>query len=560
MRNKKGIFAAAVFLLLALLPVPAAGAAVARGAEYAMPQASESETDAVSRSPEDAAREIWEYELAQADVSDYEEYLRVGLAPYAGTGTEWLLLCLVEWRPKLDYSVYNSALDMYLDSAGSLKATDYQRIYMVKSALSVDGEEIGRIIRDHTGREGIMSSIYGLILANSGNYLTREERLGFAAKLVELQLEDGGFALSGKYGDADITAMALQALAPYRDEYEDEIDRALERLSVLQRENGGFASYGIENAESCAQVLMALCALDIDYREDSRFIKNSRTVWDAIGDYACGGGGYSHLRGGAANSMATVQVLTAALCLRKYEAGEGFIYDFNREEPPAETIPEPQPTQGSAAETEPAQPPTENYSSGGDSVGRPGGGISGRFIKTAVISFIALCAAAALAVTALRRRLDRLRALKILIPAVLLAGFTAFSRIETREEHYDALYVEGGLETYISVTGYDGVILSRTKIMAREGGTAFEQLRSALARQRVNVDYGGNEKFGNIYVRGIGGLSEFDYGSLSGWTYRVNGEYPNVSCASFVLEENDYVEWIYTDDGAEDGLKDGDVK
>ena len=78
-------------------------------------------------------------------------------------------------------------------------------------------------------------------------------------------------------------------------------------------------------------------------------------------------------------------------------------------------------------------------------------------------------------------------------------------------------------------------MISRRTVMTGEGETVFEQLKRALAAENMNLDYGGSAVFGNIYVRGIGGLSEFDYGSLSGWTYRVNGDYPNKSCASCVL-------------------------
>ena len=48
------------------------------------------------------------------------------------------------------------------------------------------------------------------------------------------------------------------------------------------------------------------------------------------------------------------------------------------------------------------------------------------------------------------------------------------------------------------------------------------------------------------YIRGIDGISERDFGALSGWVFRVNGEYPNVSCADFALSPGDTVEWIYT--------------
>ena len=48
------------------------------------------------------------------------------------------------------------------------------------------------------------------------------------------------------------------------------------------------------------------------------------------------------------------------------------------------------------------------------------------------------------------------------------------------------------------------------------------------------------------YIAGINYLYEFDFGELSGWTYRVNGEVPSVGCDKYELKDGDKVEWIYT--------------
>ncbi len=42
---------------------------------------------------------------------------------------------------------------------------------------------------------------------------------------------------------------------------------------------------------------------------------------------------------------------------------------------------------------------------------------------------------------------------------------------------------------------------------------------------------------------------EFDYGSRSGWKYKVNGSYPSVGAGGYVLKDGDQVEWIYTTNG-----------
>lgn len=544
MQNKAAVlaFAAAVFFWLSAV----------FGAVFSPDFVSARETAAAaSREAEQAADKIWKYEMEQAGASDYEEYLSAGLVPYAGEGTEWLFICLTQWKPELDFGEYARALDEYLEKNGTLKPVDYQRIALAKSAIGTDREWIINAIREYTGQGGIMSNIYGLILADSGDYIPRSERLLLASELVKMQLPDGGFVLNGQYSDTDVTAMALQALAPYKNEYGDEIERALLRLSELQKDDGGFASYGTENSESSAQVLMALCALDIDYANDERFIKNSVTIWDALCEYECEDGGFSHTKGGMVNGMATAQVLAAAVCLNRYLEGGGFIYDFKNnggagEEAP--TLSENETESRTETETETESAPSKPSADGDFSVK-----ITGALIKTVIICVTVLGALVALAVMLARRRLNKFKALWIILPAVLLIAVTAFSRIETRDEHYASSYFEGEVSTYISVTGCDGEILSRREIKTEPGETAFGQLKRALAAERINLDYGGNAMLGNIYVRGIGGLSEFDYGSLSGWTYRVNGEYPDKSCASCILSEGDYVEWIYTKDGQKEG-------
>ena len=55
--------------------------------------------------------------------------------------------------------------------------------------------------------------------------------------------------------------MALQALAPYQQQYPEVIDAALNVLSAAQTVTGGFESWGAQSSESCAQVILALTAL-----------------------------------------------------------------------------------------------------------------------------------------------------------------------------------------------------------------------------------------------------------------------------------------------------------
>ena len=78
------------------------------------------------------------------------------------------------------------------------------------------------------------------------------------------------------------------------------IDRALAALSAAQCADGGFASWGAENAESTAQVVMALCALGIDPAADERFCKEGGSAVTALLGFR---GGKGILSGGVVAIM-----------------------------------------------------------------------------------------------------------------------------------------------------------------------------------------------------------------------------------------------------------------
>ena len=135
-----------------------------------------------------------------------------------------------------------------------------------------------------------------------------------------------------------------------------------------------------------------------------------------------------------------------------------------------------------------------------------------------------------------------------LIAAVGIVFFS-FARIETKDEYY-AKKISGNIETRIEIIGIDDKMNIPMKIIPiNEGETVFTQLKNASILLKIPISYSGNEKLKNIYVRSIGELKEFDYGSASGWTYTVNGIYPDKSCTDVTLKKGDIVTWIYTDKG-----------
>lgn len=96
----------------------------------------------------------------------------------------------------------------------------------------------------------------------------------------------------------------------------------------------------------------------------------------------------------------------------------------------------------------------------------------------------------------------------------------------------------------------DGVILAPTEYVLRPGDTVFDILDRAVRYNKIQMEYQGADKnsYGSVYIQGIHYLYEFSCGPLSGWMYRVDGEFPNYGCSKYELKDNQTVEWIYTCD------------
>ena len=268
----------------------------------------------------------------------------------------------------------------------SAKATEWHRIALAVLAAGGDPTDFGvyngqpiDLIADGVydrgkttslGRQGINGWIWGLIALDSKRYEIPENayytREDIIKEILAQQLSDGGFALSGKNADPDITAMALQALSPYYnsekrcsytlkstgEEVEKTVrevaDGAVECLSELQLGTGDFKSWGTENVESTDQVLAALCCLGIDPLKDERFIKNGNTLLDGILKYKMSDGGFAHsftfdpenpaAVPNSSNSMAGEQTLYTMAALWRFENNMRRLYDFRPEQ--SETLKE----------------------------------------------------------------------------------------------------------------------------------------------------------------------------------------------------------------------------
>lgn len=89
----------------------------------------------------------------------------------------------------------------------------------------------------------------------------------------------------------------------------------------------------------------------------------------------------------------------------------------------------------------------------------------------------------------------------------------------------------------------DGFIINTLSIDVKKGESVFDATKKACEKSGTTFLFNGSV-FGQ-YVSKIGPIAEKECGDGSGWTYTVNGKYPNVTCNSVILKNGDSVEWIY---------------
>ena len=272
----------------------------------------------------------------------------------SSTGGEWLVLGLA----RAEYGGTDSMNQKYLqnvkkvleDNKGVLstsKYTEYSRVILALTSIGVDARNVagynvleGLADFDNVIQQGVNGPIYALLALDSHDYQIPDVE-GVANKtnrdklidyILAQELSGGGWSLSGSSMDVDMTAAAIQALAPYygsNNKVKLAVDTALEKLSQAQNKNGGFESWGVENCESCAQVIVALTSLGIDPDKDARFVKNGKSSIDALLEYGLEGGGFKHTKSGELNGIATEQAYYALAAYSRFIKGNSALFDMS---------------------------------------------------------------------------------------------------------------------------------------------------------------------------------------------------------------------------------------
>ena len=271
----------------------------------------------------------------------------LGTPGVGSTGGEWMVIGLARSGRTVPAGYYDNVVEYVKAMADAnerlhrAKVTDNARVILALTAIGKDVTNVGghNLLKGldnmaYVQKQGINGPIFTLIALDSHNYptmgdVTREKLIQV---ILDAQLPNGGWNLSGENADTDMTAMAIQALAPYyktNETVKAAVDKALEALSALQRNDGGFGSWGTVNSESCAQVIVALTALGIDPATDSRFVKNGSTVLGALAGFYVDGGGFKHTADGERNGMATEQGYYALAAYFRFLNGQTSLYDMS---------------------------------------------------------------------------------------------------------------------------------------------------------------------------------------------------------------------------------------
>ena len=282
------------------------------------------------------------------------DYIAAKGTPVTGSiGGEWAVLGLARSGrdiPGADdyYASVVGYVRKAMDEDGRLnrsRSTENSRLILALTAMGKDVTHVaGRNLLDGLDsmsfitKQSVNGPVWALLALDSHNYpvsgdVTREK---LVRAILDTQREDGSWPViaSSQVPDVDMTAMAIQALAPYYEnaQVKAAVDAALTFLAGVQNADGTFSEIpGTDaSAESTAQVIVALTALGIDPTADSRFVKSGVSVVDALCGFYVTGGGFRHLMDDAdVDGMATEQGYYALAAYYRLTAGKTSLYDMS---------------------------------------------------------------------------------------------------------------------------------------------------------------------------------------------------------------------------------------
>ena len=540
-----------------------------------------------------------------------------------GTGSiegEWLMLGLA----RAEHTITTENRNTYLDAVRSYinarykdgklydadfkttVSTDNSRIILALSALGEDpqtfvsGKDLlkGYSDFDWVKKQGVNGTIWALIALDSNQYeiptgtTTRDKLI---SEILSKQTTNGGWATAGHVADADMTAMAIQALAPYynRADVKKAVDKALTLLSKTQNGETGayFNSYNELSVESTAQVIVALTSLGSNPAEDDRFITSSGlTLLDGLMHFYNGSGEFKHTVNGQANAMATEQSYYALVSYYRHLNGKTPLYDMSDNISTPESvesviekikaIPDPVDEDSYEAivtareayekltDSEQEQVPqqyrnkltraeteysvllenaksqaksdlTDHYLSlKQEDYGDAGRKKLAEILSTGQknITSAKSCKQVSTLLERAIKEMDEVKKGDMTVTFRLIGSLQATQDVNLTTDSYLPEYV-----TWIPTTKYE----------LASNATVYDLFTEALSDAGLTSIGAESNYVKTIYAPScLGGyaLSEFTNGKNSGWMYTINGSHPNYGLKEQTLKDGDMVVWHYVND------------
>lgn len=232
-----------------------------------------------------------------------------------------------------------------VDKNGALnknKYTENSRVTIALSSIGKNAHSVGDwdILApledfDAVTKQGLNGPVFALIALDSNNYKTTDStiRQQYIDYILDAELDGGGWTFFGS-ADPDMTGMTIQALSRYMDnaDVKSAVERGINKLSEMQNDDGGYASWGSVNSESISQVIVACTSVGIDPNTDSRFVKNGKSAVDALlGFYDSSSTTFTfrHVMDGAVNGMATDQASYALVAYQRFINNKNSLYNMS---------------------------------------------------------------------------------------------------------------------------------------------------------------------------------------------------------------------------------------
>lgn len=563
----------------------------------------------------------------------YEEYLNNVLEyvkaetynPSLGsTYGEWAVLA--EARGNVSASVwYDKYLSNIAKSVASMngkldptstqtKHTEYSRVILALTALGEDAtkftgsngtvynlveplfEKNGSTYR--VSEQGNNGTAFALIALDSGNYYDNATgttaRNAWIKSLCDAQINNGAWGIDADFpgSNVDMTAMVVQALAPYcstNATVKAAVDKAVEWLSAEYQKTGDYGS-----SESAAQVIVALSALNIDAKIDSRFQHNGISVLSNFLSYADETtGGFLHDKqpNSTVNQMASEQAAYTLVAYDRYVKGSNRLYDMSDATKRANA------TVQEVIDLIKAIAPVGEGSYNAIAEARIAYDKLSAEDQAKVTNYNTLTAAEDAYKTILRQKqTDQYTALKLHYDELLnnknkkystaakkkLANIlqqaqtdmNAAKSCERVMDVYNKAIADldavkpGDIEVTFRLIGaleatqdvdlttdsylpeYVTWVPTTTYALA-ENATVYDLFTEAMSDAGLRYIGAESNYVSTIYAPSCMGsyaLSEFTNGKKSGWMYTVNGSHPNQGLKNWTLKDGDVVVWHYVND------------